>query len=139
LADRRTPHLVASLGCAIATASFAAAGLSVLLSLKAQLLLLAMVAVSFDFGVQAALVAHQTIVFGIAPEARSRANALLVTCMFLGMAAGSVLGSMMLARWGWSGVMVFATATSAGAFGLRLRGEWPITRLNAVPKALPDS
>jgi predicted MFS family arabinose efflux permease len=139
LADRRTPHLVASLGCAIATASFAAAGLSVLLSLKAQLLLLAMVAVGFDFGVQASLVAHQTIVFGIAPEARSRANALLVTCMFLGMAAGSVLGSMMLARWGWSGVMVFATATSAGAFGLRLRGEWPITRLNAVPKALPDS
>jgi predicted MFS family arabinose efflux permease len=125
LADRRTPHLVASLGCAIATASFAAAGLSVLLSLKAQLLLLAMVAVGFDFGVQASLVAHQTIVFGIAPEARSRANALLVTCMFLGMAAGSVLGSMMLARWGWSGVIAFATATSAGAFGLRLRGEWP--------------
>jgi predicted MFS family arabinose efflux permease len=139
LADRRTPHLVASLGCAIATASFAAAGLSVLLSLKAQLLLLAMVAVGFDFGVQVSLVAHQTIVFGIAPEARSRANALLVTCMFLGMAAGSVLGSMMLARWGWSGVMVFATATSAGAFGLRLRGEWPITRLNAVLKALSDS
>jgi predicted MFS family arabinose efflux permease len=139
LADRRTPHLVACLGCAIATVSFAATGLSVLLLLKAQLLLLAMVAVGFDFGVQASLVAHQTIVFGIAPEARSRANALLVTCMFLGMAAGSVLGSMMLARWGWNGVMVFATATSACAFGLRLRGELPITRLNAVLKALSDS
>jgi predicted MFS family arabinose efflux permease len=139
LADRHTPHLVACLGCAIAAVSFAAAGFSVLLSLNAQLCLLALVTVGFDFGVQTALVAHQSIVFGIAPEARSRANALLVTCMFLGMAAGSVLGSMMLARRGWSGVMVFATATSAGAFGLRLRGEWPITRLNAVLKALSDS
>lgn len=139
LADRRTPHQVASLGCAIATASFAATGFSVLLSMKAQLVLLAMVAIGFDFGVQTALVAHQTIVFGIAPEARSRTNALLVTCMFLGMAAGSVLGSMALAYWSWSGVMAFTTATSAGAFGLRLRGEWPITRLNAVLKALSDS
>jgi len=139
LADRRTPHLVASLGCAIVTASFAATGLSVLLSMKAQLLLLILVAVGFDFGVQTSLVAHQTIVFGIVPDARSRANALLVTCMFLGMAAGSVLGSVVLARWGWRGVMVFATATSAGAFGMRLRGEWPITRLNAVLKALSDS
>lgn len=139
LADRRTPHLVACLGCAIATVSFAAAGLSVLLPLKVQLLLLALVAVGFDFGVQSSLVAHQTIVFGIVPEARSRANALLVTSMFLGMATGSVLGSMALARWGWKGVMIFATGTSTGALLLRLRGEWPITRPNAVLKALSDS
>ena len=72
------------------------------------------------FGVQAALVAHQTIVFGIAPEARSRANALLVTCMFLGMAAGSVLGSMILARWDWMGVMVFAITTALAALAVRL-------------------
>ncbi|WP_420238993.1 MFS transporter [Telmatobacter bradus] len=121
MADRRTPDLVARLGCAIAAVSFAATGFSVLLSLKARLVLLAMVAIGFDFGVQSSLVAHQTIVFGIAPKARSRANALLVTCMFLGMAAGSVLGSIVLARWGWSGVMAFATATSAGAFVVRLR------------------
>lgn len=120
MADRNTPHLVASLGCAIAAASFAATGLSALLSLKGQFLLLAVVAMGFDFGVQSSLVAHQTIVFGIAPEARSRANALLVTWMFLGMAAGSVLGSMILARWNWRGVMVFATITALTALAVRL-------------------
>ena len=95
-------------------------GASPLLSLKVQLILLALVAVGFDFGVQATLVAHQTIVFSIAPEARSRANALLFTCMFVGMAAGSMLGGMALARWGWMGVTVFATLSSASALLVRL-------------------
>ena len=120
LADRRGPALVARLGCAIAVVSFAAMGASPLFSTKGQLILLALVAVGFDFGVQATLVAHQTIVFSLAPEARSRANALLFTGMFLGMAAGSTLGGMALARWGWMGVTAFATAASASAFLMRL-------------------
>jgi len=120
LADRRGPALVARLGCAVATVSFAAMGASSLFSIKGQLILLALVAVGFDFGVQATLVAHQTIVFGIAPEARSRANALLFTFMFVGMAAGSTLGGVTLTRWGWMGVTVFATAASASALLVRL-------------------
>jgi predicted MFS family arabinose efflux permease len=94
--------------------------MSPLFSINGQLILLALVAVGFDFGVQATLVAHQTIVFSIAPEARSRANALLFTCMFVGMASGSTLGGMALARWGWMGVTAFATATSASALLVRL-------------------
>jgi predicted MFS family arabinose efflux permease len=120
LADRRGPAMVARLGCAVATISFATMGVSPLFSINGQLILLALVAVGFDFGVQATLVAHQTIVFGIAPEARSRANALLFTCMFLGMAAGSTLGGMALALWGWMGVTVFSTTTSACALLVRL-------------------
>ena len=120
MADRRTPSLVARMGCGIAAISFATMSLEGFFSRHAQLILLAIIAVGFDFGVQSSLVAHQTIVFGIAPEARSRANALLVTCMFLGMAVGSVLGSMALARWSWMGVTAFATTTSVGAFCVRL-------------------
>jgi predicted MFS family arabinose efflux permease len=120
LADRHGPTLVARFGCAIATVSFAAMSASPLFSVKGQLILLALVAVGFDFGVQATLVVHQTIVFSIAPEARSRANALLFTCMFVGMAAGSTLGGMALARWGWMGVTAFATAASASALLVRL-------------------
>jgi len=123
MADRHTPALVALMGCGIATISFAAMGLAGFFSQHAQLVLLAVVAVGFDFGVQSSLVAHQTVVFGLATEARSRVNALLITCMFLGMAAGSVLGSMALARWGWMGVIAFATTTSAGAFCVRLGGN----------------
>jgi len=64
--------------------------------------------------------ALRQIVFGIAPEARSRANALLFTFMFVGMAAGSTLGGVTLTRWGWMGVTVFATAASASALLVRL-------------------
>jgi predicted MFS family arabinose efflux permease len=120
LADRRGPELIARLGCGIALLSFAAMSASFLFSQRAQLVLLALVAIGFDFGVQATLVAHQTIVFGIAHEARSRANALLFTGMFIGMAAGSTLGSIMLSQWGWMGVTVLATAASASALLIRL-------------------
>ncbi|HCT25322.1 MAG TPA: MFS transporter, partial [Stenotrophomonas sp.] len=41
-----------------------------------------------------ALVAHQTLVYGLVPPARSRLNALLFTGMFIGMAAGGALGSL---------------------------------------------
>jgi predicted MFS family arabinose efflux permease len=120
LADRRGPELIARLGCGIAMLSFAAMGASFLFSQRAQLVLLALVAIGFDFGVQATLVAHQTIVFGIAHEARSKANALLFTGMFIGMAVGSTLGSIILARWGWIGVTVLATAASTSALLIRL-------------------
>jgi len=48
-------------------------------------------AIGFDFGSQASLIAHQTIVYGIDPPARSRLNALLFTCLssaWLGRCAG---------------------------------------------------
>jgi len=128
LADRRGPQLVARIGCAIVVVSFAAMSALPLFSLKSQLVLLALIAVCFDFGVQATLVAHQTIVFSIAPKARSRVNALLFTCMFLGMAAGSTLGGIALAHWGWMGVTAFATAASASALLLRIAWKLPTVR-----------
>ena len=72
----------------------------------ALLPLLVVSALLFDFGFQSALVAHQTLVYGLVPPARSRLNALLFTGMFIGMAAGGALGSPALAQWGgtaWPG------------------------------------
>ena len=37
------------------------------------------------------------------PEARSRLNALLFTGMFIGMATGATLGSLVLSQGGWPG------------------------------------
>lgn len=96
LADRRGPELVTRLGAGLAAVSFAAMGLSPLLAPRAQLALLVVSAIGFDFGIQASLVAHQTLVYGLEPGARSRLNALLFTCMFIGMAAGAALGSLVL-------------------------------------------
>lgn len=121
LSDRRSPELVTRLGCGIAAVSFAAMWLAPLLSPHAQLMLLVAATVGFDFGVQATLVAHQTVVFGIDPGSRSRLNALLFTGMFVGMASGAALGSAVLAQWGWPGVVTLATVASLTALIVRLR------------------
>lgn len=126
LADKRGPEVVTRLGAALAVVSFASMALALVLPANAQTAQIALIVVSaigFDFGIQAVLVAHQTIVFGIEPAARSRLNALLFTCMFVGMATGAALGSLVLAQWGWMGVVGLATAASAAALGVRMVGR----------------
>ncbi|NMG65808.1 MFS transporter [Azoarcus indigens] len=120
LADRRGPQLVTRLGSGLAMVSFAIMGLSFLLPPTAQLGLIIVSIIGFDLGMQATLVAHQTLVYGLDPAARSRLNALLFTCMFIGMSTGAALGSLALAQWGWMGVVALATLSSAAALGVRL-------------------
>jgi predicted MFS family arabinose efflux permease len=110
---------VTRLGAALTLASFATLLAMPLLSTPRQLALLAVATVGFDLGIQASLIAHQTIVFGIAPEARSRLNAVLMTSVFVGMAAGGALGAQALAAWGWVGVVLVALAASAAALAVR--------------------
>ncbi|KRB16333.1 MFS transporter [Rhizobacter sp. Root16D2] len=116
MADRRGPELVTRVGAALVLVSFAVMGLMPFVAPQAQLGLLVASAVGFDLGIQVALIAHQTIVYGIDPGARSRLNAVLFTTVFIGMATGSALGSVALAHWGWMAV----TALSAGAAALAL-------------------
>jgi predicted MFS family arabinose efflux permease len=121
MADRRGAEWVTRIGAGLTVLSFASMLAMPLLPTGAQLVLLALATVGFDLGVQASLIAHQTIVYGIAPEARSRLNAVLMTSVFVGMAAGGALGAQALAAWGWSGVVVVAVAASVAAFLVRMR------------------
>lgn len=120
LADRHGPEISARIGVVCALLAFVAMFALPWLGFSGQILLLIASAVLFDFGVQAALVAHQTLVYGIAPEARSRLNALLFTSVFLGMASGSALGGLAFAHWDWAGVVALASFCAAGALLLRL-------------------
>jgi len=120
LADRRGPELVTRLGAGLAALSFAAMALAPWMTPAAQLCLLVAAAIGFDLGVQAALIAHQTLVYSIDPGARSRLNAVLMTGMFIGMAAGAALGSLLLAQWGWMGVTLLAVAASLAALAVRM-------------------
>ena len=120
LADRKGPELVTRLGAGLVVVSFAAMAAGSLMSVQAQLVLLAVAAIGFDLGIQATLIAHQTIVYGIEPGARSRLNAVLFTGMFIGMAAGSALGALLLAEWGWIAVTVLATLSAIAALLVRL-------------------
>jgi predicted MFS family arabinose efflux permease len=123
LADRRGAAWVTRIAAAITVVSFGAMFLMPLLPAGAQLVLLALSTVGFDLGVQASLISHQTIVYGIAPDARSRLNAILMTSVFIGMAAGGLLGAQALAGWGWMGVVALATVAAIGALLVRLRAH----------------
>ena len=122
MADRRGPERVTRLGAGLSMASFALMGLGPLLPVPAQIGLLVLATVGFDFGVQATLVAHQTLVYGLDPSARSRLNALLFTGMFIGMASGAALGSFVLAGWGWMAVVALATVSAGAALVVRMQG-----------------
>jgi len=119
LADRHGPDYVTKIGAALVLASFALMFLLPWLPLPAQLALIALSAVGFDLGIQATLVAHQTIIYGIDPAARSRLNAIMFTLVFIGMATGAALGSWMLESAGWPGVVALATLAAAVALLIR--------------------
>ncbi|XXF77921.1 MFS transporter [Myxococcaceae bacterium GXIMD 01537] len=118
--DRFGAEGVTRLGAGLTVLSFATMFASPWLEPGARLWLLAGSAIGFDLGVQVTLVAHQTIVFGIDPAARSRLNAVLFVCMFIGMALGAASGSLVLARWGWVAVTTLATVSALGALWVRL-------------------
>lgn len=121
MADRHGPEWVTRVTATITVVSFAAMLAMPLLSVPVQLALLALATVGFDLGVQASMISHQTIVYGLAPEARSRLNALLMTSVFVGMASGGLLGAQALASWGWMGVVGVAVLSSVGALIVRVR------------------
>lgn len=118
-ADRIGPARVTQAGAALVTLSFALMFLLPVLPVPAQLALIVICTIGFDLGVQATLVAHQTLVYSLAPEARSRLNALLFTVVFIGMASGAALGSLALAHWGWNGVVALSTLAGAAALAVR--------------------
>lgn len=120
MADRKGPERVTRVGAALLTMAFVAMACG-----TEQLWLIVAGAVVFDLGAQAALIAHQAIIYSIDPEARSRLNAVLFVGMFTGMSSGAYLGSLVLARFGWQGVCVLAALSGLGALGVRL---WPTGR-----------
>jgi predicted MFS family arabinose efflux permease len=122
LADTWGPERVTRLGAGLVAVSFAIMLAMPWVSPRAGLWLVGASAVGFDLGVQASLIAHQTIIYGIDPAARSRLNAVLMVSVFIGMAVGSSLGSQLLASWGWMSVTVMATLAALAALGVR---SWP--------------
>ncbi|RWR03610.1 MFS transporter [[Pantoea] beijingensis] len=119
LADRHGPNYVTKVGAFIVVVSFALMLLLPVLSVPAQLTLIALCAIGFDLGIQATLVAHQSIIYAIDPAARSRIIAVMFTVVFIGMAVGSALGSKVLEGFGWEGVVILATVAAIAALIIR--------------------
>jgi len=68
-----------------------------------------------DFGVFAAQVANQARIFALAPEARSRINAIYMVCYYGAGALGSALGAWAWQHFGWSGVCTLGLLLSGAA------------------------
>ena len=121
MADRKGPEVVTRIGAALVVAAFLAMALGEVGG-RSPLWLIALGAVVFDLGVQACLIAHQTIVYSLEPAARSRLNAVLMGGMFIGMASGAWLGSLALGQFGWQGVCALAALAALAALLVRV---WP--------------
>jgi predicted MFS family arabinose efflux permease len=70
-------------------------------------------AVLLDFVVAANLVFGQRVIYGLAPEQRSRVNALYFATFFAGGAVGSAFSGWCYSRFGWLGVSALGVAFPA--------------------------
>jgi predicted MFS family arabinose efflux permease len=85
-------------------------------------------AMLLDFGLRAAMVANQTLVNSIQPDARSRFNTIFGLAVWSGNATGAALASLAFREWGWSAVC--ALSLSASVIALLL--QWLDHRRHAV-------
>jgi predicted MFS family arabinose efflux permease len=63
-----------------------------------------------DVGVQGLQVTNQSLIYRLAPDARSRINSAYMVCYFTGGAVGSAVGSSVYQGHGWAGVCVLGAA-----------------------------
>jgi predicted MFS family arabinose efflux permease len=72
-------------------------------------------AVLLDSGLRSAIVANQTLITAVAPDARSRFNTVFGAHIWLGNAVGAFLASTALAHFGWTAVCAVAVSASCVA------------------------
>ncbi|HWK45017.1 MAG TPA: MFS transporter [Stellaceae bacterium] len=116
-ADRYGPRPVIGFGIACVLVGF------ILFGVWPSLLGLALGVMLMDLGLQAAMISHQSIVYSIRPEARSRLNTIFVVGIFLGGAAGSALGSYAWEIAGWPAVVGVCGGAAILALALHLTGR----------------
>ncbi|MER5930889.1 MFS transporter [Streptomyces sp. NPDC002054] len=129
LVDRHGPgpvNLVSLLGVLAAAAVLAAGGRggpAGLVALAAGTLLL-------DVAMQSGMVANQSRIYALRPDARSRLNTAYMTCAYLGGTAGSWLGVRIHTAFGWAAVCALIGLLAASALAHHLR---PFTRKTPTP------
>jgi len=85
-------------------------------------------AVLLDCGLRAALVANQTLITSVAPDARSRFNTVFGAHVWGGNATGAFLASTALANFGWIAVCAIAVSASSLALFIQWRSRGAYAR-----------
>lgn len=116
--DQRGPGPVVALGCAVVLAAYAVFAFGAWWPLA-----LAAGAVLLDCGLRAAMVANQTVMNALVPEARSRSNTIFGIAVWGGNASGAFMASTALATSGWLAVCAISALAAAAALGIQLRAS----------------
>ncbi len=87
---------------------------------RSDLAMLILGIILMDIGVQGLQVTNQSLIYRLAPHARSRINSSYMVCYFAGGAVGSYLGSLVYEYDKWAGVSVAGAAVAAVATLLAL-------------------
>jgi len=114
--DRRGPGPVVAIGVAVFALAFVVLAFG-LVTIAA----IALGAALLDCGLRAAMVANQTLVTSVDPQARSRLNTLFQAHMWGGNAVGAVLASTVLTHAGWLPVCAIALVAAVTAFLVQRR------------------
>lgn len=117
IADRRGPHFVIGLACVTMFLSWIVFDIwGMVIGLIAAVFLL-------DFGAQGAQVSNQHVIQSLRPEARNRLNAILMSGMFMGGAAGSAGASLAWSYAGWSAVCALGAVLALVGLGVHVLGR----------------
>jgi len=112
MTDRFGGRVVGAFGAAVITIAFAA------ISAAASTVWILLVGVVLlDLGSRSGLVANQTRLGALDPEARSRLNTVFMGCYFAGGALGSAMGAAAGSRHGWPAVASVGAIFSLAALG----------------------
>lgn len=131
LADRGHGRLVAPAGFTLLVLSW------VLLALGASSLVALLVGiVALDLAQQSLQINHQSTIYALRPDARSRLTTAFVVAIFLGGAAASAIASGLYAAAGWRGVCIFGGAVAAFGLLFYVASESRLRRRDALPEQL---
>jgi predicted MFS family arabinose efflux permease len=97
-ADKQRSHLTTIVGGALILLSFV-----VLYFGRNVVVLLALGIIMLDAGMQGLQITNQSIIYSLAPDARSRINSAYMVCGFIGAALGSLAAGQCYAHAGWRG------------------------------------
>jgi MFS family permease len=83
--------------------------------------------VLLDAGMQGLQITNQSIVYSLAPDARSRINSAYMVCAFIGAACGSLAAGQCYAHAGWRGDCLLGGGIGLVLLALALLWREPIS------------
>jgi predicted MFS family arabinose efflux permease len=130
MADRDSHHLSTGLFFTTMLISWAliAAGRS---SLAALILGIALL----DLGIQGAQITNQSVIYALAPDARSRVTTAYMTTVFASAAISSALASAIYDTDGWSGVAMLGAGLAGAGVLLWIAEQWYLRRRREEPES----